>query len=591
MAKNSKKMQMVDDDEVENVGIMSGFMDDIDEIMEEIMREEEGTMSGEDDEMARVTGRTPKSPEILMNNLRGNMRSIDARREELAERVGYNAAAETPDEVLAMLQPILAQEEMAGIASMMAPQQGLTPNVSPRDALSAPPAMPEGVASLPMDQGPMPMPPAGPAPAPMPMRHGGIVQHFQDGTDEEGVTAVSDTLGGVYPPEVIAQILPLLQAEIAREPMDVPSNVMDRTKELEPMYAELLGVDKNAAKAQFLASLGQAALRYAGNVGPSGERLSGSPIARLAAGFSDVPAAAAKAAATVDAQQRQARLAALQAAQAERTTALDYNAELRKNKLDIYSDILKQKPQVTYRPATAEEKAGLSEADQALPWQMSSAGRMELPGGRPPVPAVDMTDNKKEMFGLEIAKEAVEPMYNSARDARSDIRNLDETIELLQKGNLETGFGAELKLNINRVRSLFSDNPELLENITDVELLNSALGKDVFGAISDLGVGARGLDTPAEREFLREVVAGRITLTKDTLLRMAAIRRKAAVRNIEDWNELLESGRAQSLFEITPFYPTTPMEIPEMPQPVSSLDEGPGSDRRRRVKQILGRNE
>src|SRR6056300_1118821 len=101
MAKE-KKMQVVEDDEIENVGIMSGFMDDIDGILAEIMEEEQEATSGEDDDMARVMGRTPDSPEILMNNLRGNMRSLDARREELAEMVGFSAAEETPDEVLAM---------------------------------------------------------------------------------------------------------------------------------------------------------------------------------------------------------------------------------------------------------------------------------------------------------------------------------------------------------------------------------------------------------------------------------------------------------------------------------------------------------
>ena len=590
-----EKIQMVDDDEVENVGIMSGFMDDIDEIMNEIMEEEKGDMSEEEGDMARVMGRTPDSPEILMNNLRGNMRSLDARREELAEMVGYNAAAETPDEVLAMLQPVLAQQEMAGIASMMAPPQGLSPNVSPRDALSAPPAMPEGVASLPMDQGPMgmpqgPMPPAAPAPAPMPMKDGGIVQYFQDGTDEEGVTAVSDTLGGVYPPEVIAQILPLLQAEMARQPMAVPASATERAKELEPMYAELLGVDKNAAKAQFLMNLGQAALRYAGNVGPSGERLTGSPIARLAAGFSDVPAAAAQAGAAMAAQERQARLAALQAAQAERASALDYNADLRKSKLDIYSDILKQKPRGQTRPLTAEEFTayGIPESEKELPWVIDEEGAVSIAGGRPPVPLVDMTEDKREMFGLEIAKEAVAPLYENAVNARKDIQNIDEIISLLEAGDVDTGFGAELRQNIRRVQGLFSDDPDRVRTLTDTELLNSALGKDVFGAISDLGVGARGLDTPAEREFLREVVAGRITLTKETLLRMAAIRRKAASSNIENWNELLESGRAQSLFNVAPFYPTEKMDIPAMPT-AASFDEGPGSDRRRRVNQILNR--
>ena len=54
MAKN--KMQMVDDDEIENVGIMAGFMDDMDGMLEEIIAEEMDGMDGENDEMARATG-------------------------------------------------------------------------------------------------------------------------------------------------------------------------------------------------------------------------------------------------------------------------------------------------------------------------------------------------------------------------------------------------------------------------------------------------------------------------------------------------------------------------------------------------------
>ena len=104
-------LQMVDEDEVENVGIMSGFMDDLDELMAEITEEEMAGETSEDADTAVMMSRTPDSPEILMNNLRGNMRSIDARREELADLVGYNAAAETPEGVLALLQPVLAQQE------------------------------------------------------------------------------------------------------------------------------------------------------------------------------------------------------------------------------------------------------------------------------------------------------------------------------------------------------------------------------------------------------------------------------------------------------------------------------------------------
>ena len=196
MAKNQAKMQMVEDDEVDNVGIMSGFMDDIEELMEEISQQEmEG--EGDDADMAKILDRRPDSPEILMNNLRGDYRSLDARREELADKVGYNAAQQTPDEVLAMLQPILAQQ---GIAAL--PMGGADVGALPVDAMMGmqPPAgmppmdpammaqmAPEGIASLPMDQGAMP---------PMPMAKGGIVQYFADGSTPAAVTRRFTTEAG-----------------------------------------------------------------------------------------------------------------------------------------------------------------------------------------------------------------------------------------------------------------------------------------------------------------------------------------------------------------------------------------------------------
>ena len=51
-----EKLQMVDDDQVENVGIMSGFMDEIDELLEEISGEEQE--EGDDADMARMMART-----------------------------------------------------------------------------------------------------------------------------------------------------------------------------------------------------------------------------------------------------------------------------------------------------------------------------------------------------------------------------------------------------------------------------------------------------------------------------------------------------------------------------------------------------
>jgi hypothetical protein len=146
------KIQMVDDDQVENVGIMSGFMDDLEGLLEELSAEEmEGMEEGDEADMARTMKRSPDSPEILMNNLRGDMRSIDARREELSDLVGFREAEETPEGVLALLQPILGQQ-----AAPM-PPQGM-PAMPPQ---GMPPMPPQGMPPMPPQGMPPMMPPQG----------------------------------------------------------------------------------------------------------------------------------------------------------------------------------------------------------------------------------------------------------------------------------------------------------------------------------------------------------------------------------------------------------------------------------------------
>ncbi|NBT75964.1 MAG: hypothetical protein EBT15_08325 [Betaproteobacteria bacterium] len=167
-----------------NSGIMQGFEDSEEDDMDEEMSS------------AELTRRTPQSPEILMNNLRGDIRSVDARYEELAQMVGDQAAMDTPPEVLALLQGQMSQQQppqggigalpqapqppmdqaaaSGGIAGMM-PQEAAPPMPAPQEQM----AMPQG--PMPTDQGMMP-PPQG-------FADGGYVQHFADGSGPEGVTS------------------------------------------------------------------------------------------------------------------------------------------------------------------------------------------------------------------------------------------------------------------------------------------------------------------------------------------------------------------------------------------------------------------
>lgn len=159
--------------EARNSGIMSGF--DMDEMEGELEQDENAEMAD-----MPAMARTPQNPEILMNNLRGDMRSVDARYLELAQMVGEEAAMETPPEVLAMLQPQLAAQQ-GGIGAL--PQgQGMMPPGAEQAMLGAMGAAPQPEAAMPQGGIPMPqgMESAPPfsqgAEAPQGYAHGGAVE-------------------------------------------------------------------------------------------------------------------------------------------------------------------------------------------------------------------------------------------------------------------------------------------------------------------------------------------------------------------------------------------------------------------------------
>ena len=573
------KLTMVDDDQVENVGIMSGFMDEIDELMGEIS--DDDREEGEDADMARTMSRTPNSPEILMNNLRGDMRSIDARREELADLVGFREAEETPEGVLALLQPILAQQ--AAPAMPMPAPQGMPQGMPPEMAGMAPPPMPAGpapamggIGGLPMDQGP----------APMAMANGGMVQYFQDGSGERGVTQFDptppDTRLSAFPVEEIQAALARIQSQ--RSQSSIPTIQEGVAKNL-PMYQELLGSDPKDTQAQMLFDIGQAALGYAGNVGPDGQPLRGSAAARLAGATRELPGRIGQRAAGMSKEAQALKMAALQAAEGQRTAAQERNLALSERQGEIYKDVVTQEPAA--RMLTPQEVTVMGLDSEAGAWGIDGKGKPFLAGGRTPASLVDMGENTLEKVGVTALAEGLTNQYNAALNATGNIRKIDETINLIENSDVDTGFGAEFRQNLRKAQSLYSDDPELLKTLTDTELLNAALGQNVFGAINSLGIGARGLDTPAEREFLREVLAGRITLTKDTLLEMARIRRRAEENNITRWNNTLQSGRADSLIDVSRgMIPETPMTIPVDPI-TGERDTGTGVSSR--VNALLGR--
>jgi hypothetical protein len=404
-----EKLQMVDDDQVENVGIMSGFMDEIDELLEEISGEEQE--EGDDADMARMMARTPDSPEILMNNLRGDMRSIDARREELADLVGFREAEETPEGVLTLLQPILAQQAAPAMPMPAPMPQGMPPEM----AGMAPPPMPQGmppamggIGGLPMDQGP----------APMAMANGGMVQYFQDGNEEpQGSDPGGVTQFDPYPPDTRLSAYPIeeIQAALARiqaANSSVPT-LRQGVEENLPLLQELLGSDPKDTQAQMLFDIGQAALGYAGNVGPDGQPLRGSAAARLAGATRELPGRIGARAAGMSKEAQALKMAALQTAQGERSAAQAIELERSKNQV---------------RPMSDTEKAqyGITGDAANLPWVMKG-GAPTLPGGYPTPPTVADPNAK----GLEKYLESLATSMTKKQDEASKSAGLLPEIDNL----------------------------------------------------------------------------------------------------------------------------------------------------------------
>ena len=146
--------------DIDNIGIMHGFMEPgSSEDMDETPDDFQSSQNDEDMEASHMVDRRPDSPEILMNNLRGDMRSVDARYKELADLFGPAVARDTPEEVLALLQPVLAGSK-EGIGAL--PGAQALPGMMPAPA----PAPPGGMPPPPPPPGGMPPPPGAAAQGP-----------------------------------------------------------------------------------------------------------------------------------------------------------------------------------------------------------------------------------------------------------------------------------------------------------------------------------------------------------------------------------------------------------------------------------------
>lgn len=195
---------------------------------------------------------------------------------------------------------------------------------------------------------------------------------------------------------------------------------------------------------------------------------------------------------------------------------------------------------VTTDPYTGKEigKVDYSAAEQAA----RAAGRSSQVVNLPP------SESERGKVLGRLGGEALVAEYNAAQSASKGLSKDYEAIRLLREGKPATGITSELETTFNRFRADVAGDKEAAAKVSDSQFLEALLGSDVFNQIAALGVGARGLDTPAEREFLREVISGTRKLDKSTLIRMAELRAKYKEEAVDAYNERVRSGELDEFF-------------------------------------------
>mgnify|MGYP001579144847 CR=1 FL=1 len=184
-------------------------------------------------------------------------------------------------------------------------------------------------------------------------------------------------------------------------------------------------------------------------------------------------------------------------------------------------------------------------------------GKMELTnaGGAPVVGSQsDPNLQARIAYGKKAGTETGDvdvQQHETAISALENINKIDQLVTHLKESDAITGMGSDFFKNIERAKVMVTNSEKSGKKVSDTELLDTMMGSEVFPLIKSLGIGARGMDTPAEREFMRSVLTGQTNLNKQTLIRMAEIRKDVANRAIKRWNDRVGTGELDRYFETT----------------------------------------
>jgi hypothetical protein len=165
---------------------------------------------------------------------------------------------------------------------------------------------------------------------------------------------------------------------------------------------------------------------------------------------------------------------------------------------------------------------------------------------------VRMPNEQPDPYGVIAATKSFEnddKLVTTAQGAyERELPRLYQTLDLLNSGNVNTGIFSELKTEIDRLKSSFLEDKKAGKKVSDSQVFDALTGSRVFSLFQQLGVGARGLDTPAERVFMIEVLTGRRTFELDALKELTRLAIKDNENLVKNYARKFEIGALDRYF-------------------------------------------
>ena len=162
----------------------------------------------------------------------------------------------------------------------------------------------------------------------------------------------------------------------------------------------------------------------------------------------------------------------------------------------------------------------------------------------------DMQTAGEKSKGTVLGKGVGEDLLKTrlaAQTANENLPKMYTALNILKTQPITTGLGYQFYDIINQIRSQYLSDKKAGVEVTNSQYLDSLVGGDVFNAIADLGIGARGIDTPKEKDFLLEVVTGKRSLSEKALIAITEMRIKNTEKSVKKFNDYLSKGDYKDL--------------------------------------------